>query len=461
VPNGAPWTDDLAREPAVRRLVRALSLSQRFHFYIVTCKAPVVVDAVLDVVVRETAQARGGAPTIRRIDPYARHVDFTEPMRPLKLITDVMDELLREKSEGDSAISVLDATLASPDDDKAWERLFIRMNERRNAIVKALPREFVLFLPPRLDDAFKRAAPDFWSIRSGEYEVNALPPVDSAREKVSPNKLEVLLNVLENISEYEEACGVALEIGNRALRDREGGVALLAFRRMRDIAAVLLADDPKRSENIELAERGSLGTGRSLLLMGDVAGAEEAWRGARKEVLRARNAQEQKKHTSKSEPSARSVEPRSPHKVFISHAPEDDAYVWELERHLAVLQRSGIIRSWHTRRLNPGEDWVRAIDEHMQSADVVLLMLSPSFLNLEGAELEINRALEMAAESGTLVIPVLLRPADHRYIRNLAYLRASPKNGVPISMWKSRDEAWLAVSSDIREALASLPSRKR
>jgi len=463
VPNGAPWTDELAREPAVRRLVRALSLSQRFHFfYIVMCKAPVVADAVLDLVVKETAEARGGTPVIRRIDPYARHDDFTRPMTPAKLIADGMEELLREGRADDPAISALDATLASPDDDGAWERLFARMNEHRDAIVKAMPRELILLLPPRLEDTFKKEAPDFWSIRSGEYEVNALPPAGSALEMAPPQEKVVAIYQMVDKRRYREAAQAALEVGNTALRNREGGVALWAFRWLDGIATAFFAEaNPKQPEDIELAERAGLGAGRSRLLMGDVVGAEEAWREARKEARSSSEEQGQRSNLRSSQAPPPLVESSRPYNVLIAHALEDERYVRELERHLRGLERNKTIRITHGGRINIGESWDRAIDERLQHADVVLLMISPDFLSSERAMREIRSALQTAAERGTRVFPVLLRPVVYEAIGELAGLQPSPKNGIPISEWPRRDEAWSEVTRDIRRTLDSLSSRKR
>lgn len=456
-----PWLDELAGEPAVRRLVRALSLSKRFHFYIVTCKAPAVADALLAVVQRETAEARGGATEIRRIDPYADHEDFTRPIEPNKLIAGVLESLVQAKSSGAPAISNLDATLASPDDDRAWERLFGRMNERRNTIVRALPRELLLCLPPRLDDTFKAAAPDFWSIRSGEYEIGALPPPGGAVETAPAPKVARRIYRPLAGGHGIEAAHEALGIGNEALRRRDGGVALWAFRRMQDIAGELLAEDAHRSEHIEMAERAALGVGRALLLSGDVAAAEEAWREARRPPPRGLMDEAPRAIAQAAPPPmAQAMESSRRHEVFISYVPEDEPFARELEKHLTPLTRRAGIDVWHEGRIAPGEAWDRAIAERLQKADVVLLLISADFLASERAQGEIDQALRMAAERGTRVIPVLLRPCALESTQ-LVKLQPLPSNHRPISTWDSRDEAWADVVQGITAALASLPSRKR
>ena len=47
---------------------------------------------------------------------------------------------------------------------------------------------------------------------------------------------------------------------------------------------------------------------------------------------------------------------------------------------LAILERRGVIRSWHDRAIVPGHDWSREIDSHLRQADLVLLLISKDFI---------------------------------------------------------------------------------
>ncbi len=63
--------------------------------------------------------------------------------------------------------------------------------------------------------------------------------------------------------------------------------------------------------------------------------------------------------------------------VFFSYAHEDGALRDELAKHLTLLEREGKIRSWHDRRIEAGEERARRIDERLESADLVLFLVSP------------------------------------------------------------------------------------
>ena len=48
-------------------------------------------------------------------------------------------------------------------------------------------------------------------------------------------------------------------------------------------------------------------------------------------------------------------------KVFFSYSHRDEAMRDELETHLAILKRQGVIETWHDRRIVAGEELDRAL----------------------------------------------------------------------------------------------------
>src|ERR1035441_4672290 len=74
-----------------------------------------------------------------------------------------------------------------------------------------------------------------------------------------------------------------------------------------------------------------------------------------------------------------SAAPPGPLNVFISYAHEDDGLCGKLLKHLSQLQREGV-QGWYDRRLTGGTEWAGEIDEHLNTADIILLLISPDFL---------------------------------------------------------------------------------
>ena len=72
--------------------------------------------------------------------------------------------------------------------------------------------------------------------------------------------------------------------------------------------------------------------------------------------------------------------PDGPIRLFYSHSHKDDALRDELEEHLALLKRQGYIVGWHDRRIGAGEEWKGQLDKNLEEAQIILLLISPSFL---------------------------------------------------------------------------------
>src|ERR1022692_4794022 len=96
--------------------------------------------------------------------------------------------------------------------------------------------------------------------------------------------------------------------------------------------------------------------------------------------------------------------------LFFSYSHKDEALRDVLEVHLAMLKRSGAITTWHDRRILVGDDFGQTIDENLEAADVILLLISPDFLASQYCyDRERTRALERADANEARVIPVILR----------------------------------------------------
>ena len=99
--------------------------------------------------------------------------------------------------------------------------------------------------------------------------------------------------------------------------------------------------------------------------------------------------------------------------LFYSYAHEDELLREQLEKHLSLLKRQGFISGWHDREILPGATWAQEIDVHLESASIVLLLVSPDFLASDYCyEVEMQRALERHRCGETRVIPIILRPCD-------------------------------------------------
>lgn len=140
-------------------------------------------------------------------------------------------------------------------------------------------------------------------------------------------------------------------------------------------------------------------------------------------------------------------------RVFFSYSHKDEALSDQLEVHLSALKRDGTIATWHDRRIIAGDPLGQRIDEQLEHADLILLLVSPDFLASDYChDVEMQRALVRHAEGSARVIPVILRPCDWQH-SPFAHLLAAPTDGKPITRWPDMDEAFLDVVQQIRAAL--------
>ncbi|MDQ3815122.1 MAG: toll/interleukin-1 receptor domain-containing protein [Armatimonadota bacterium] len=100
-----------------------------------------------------------------------------------------------------------------------------------------------------------------------------------------------------------------------------------------------------------------------------------------------------------------------PVEVFFSYSHRDSELRHELETHLSVLKRQGIITTWHDRDIGAGSEWKGQIDKHLESAHLILLLVSANFLDSDYCyDIEMKRAMERRDSGEARVIPIILSP---------------------------------------------------
>ncbi len=149
-----------------------------------------------------------------------------------------------------------------------------------------------------------------------------------------------------------------------------------------------------------------------------------------------------------------------PLEVFFSYAHEDEKLRDELAKHLKLLKREGVINDWHDRQIMPGSQWKDQIDGHLESADIILLLVSADFLDSDYCyDIEMKRALERHEQGEATVIPIILRPVDWQGAP-FGRLQCLPKDAKPVTSWTNQDEAFLDIARGIRLAASSGVTRR-
>jgi tetratricopeptide (TPR) repeat protein len=147
---------------------------------------------------------------------------------------------------------------------------------------------------------------------------------------------------------------------------------------------------------------------------------------------------------------------RPPVRVFYSYAHEDEALRDELEKHLSLMQRQGIIQAWHDREITAGRAWKDAFDQHLEAAELILLLISPDFLHSDYCyDIEMRHALARHDAGEAWVLPIHLRPVDWQEAP-FARLQALPTDARPVTEWADSDQAFRNIAQGIRQAAQAI-----
>ena len=147
-------------------------------------------------------------------------------------------------------------------------------------------------------------------------------------------------------------------------------------------------------------------------------------------------------------------------RVFISYSHQDESFRQELETHLKIFERLGLVEYWHDRKIIAPDNWESAIDANLATADILILLVSADFLASDYCHYkEMTSALERHTKGTTRVVPVVLRSCQWRH-SPLKGLQALPTDGKPVSTWSDRDEAWHDVTSGLLKVIESIQGQE-
>lgn len=139
--------------------------------------------------------------------------------------------------------------------------------------------------------------------------------------------------------------------------------------------------------------------------------------------------------------------------MFFCYARKDKKLLAELIKHLTPWQRADVIAMWHDKDLNAGQEWEREISAHMDSADIILLLVSPDFMASDYCySVEMKRAMARYQRREVCLVPIILRPVDWKQTP-FGMLQALPTDGKAVTTWRNRDEALYDIVQGLKRML--------
>ncbi|MBD2410098.1 hypothetical protein FACHB389_08860 [Nostoc calcicola FACHB-389] len=152
-------------------------------------------------------------------------------------------------------------------------------------------------------------------------------------------------------------------------------------------------------------------------------------------------------------------------KLFFAHSSsrDDEKLRVKLESHLSSLQPLRVSINWHKSQTLPGRDWKQESYQHLNTSEVIVLLVSPDFLAADDCMKITRRAMERQSAGKATVIPVKLRPIDNWQATPFGHLQCLPYNGEPITsrFWPRQDDAFVNIVEKIREEVEKIQEEQR
>lgn len=141
-------------------------------------------------------------------------------------------------------------------------------------------------------------------------------------------------------------------------------------------------------------------------------------------------------------------------KIFLSYCHKDDKWLKRMQVHLKVLNHSIKIDLWDDSRIKAGESWKKEIEDALNTCEIAILLVSADFLASRFiTEIEVPTFLQRRSVEGIRIYPVIVSPCAWQTVPWLATLQCRPKDGKPISTWKTPDGPLSDVVREIHEII--------
>lgn len=132
--------------------------------------------------------------------------------------------------------------------------------------------------------------------------------------------------------------------------------------------------------------------------------------------------------------------------VFVSYAHDDRQLISTFDNHLRAATPQVHLAPWTDDQIEAGTRWDEAIQRALDDTQVLIAMLSASFLNSAGCLAELGYARSKKAR----VLPVVVKPVsqvvvDRHFPRTELLPLDSQKRPRDVQSWKPRDRAWVQV----------------
>jgi hypothetical protein len=142
-----------------------------------------------------------------------------------------------------------------------------------------------------------------------------------------------------------------------------------------------------------------------------------------------------------------------PPRLYVAHTHPDREAFDAFSEHLSAHRRTGLFESMHAFKIPAGERPSDVISEVLEATDIVVFLVSSSFLaNPYAFGTECLRAVEMHQAGQIALVPVVVRPCDWT-LAPFGAIPSLPEGGRSILEHSHPDVGWAQVARGLRGLL--------
>jgi hypothetical protein len=141
--------------------------------------------------------------------------------------------------------------------------------------------------------------------------------------------------------------------------------------------------------------------------------------------------------------------------VFISYSHRDKKFLNRLLLHLRPLERRGL-KVWDDNKIKSGNQWKEEIKQALESAKVVILLVSADFLGSDFiVDDEIPAALHAAKNRGVVILQLILSPCLLDETTLMDFQAVNPPSEPLVGLkTKDRESYYVKLAERVRECLS-------
>lgn len=145
-----------------------------------------------------------------------------------------------------------------------------------------------------------------------------------------------------------------------------------------------------------------------------------------------------------------------PVSIFISYSHSDSKYQKKLHAALSPLRRRGLIKDWYDGLITPGAEFEPEILRKLYSADIIILLLSQSYINSDfcwNTEREV--ANQRKKQKNIRVVGIVVSDVNLNGLE-LSHHKLLPNDKKAIQRWHPQDKGWSNVCEGIELVIKDL-----